>query len=129
MKRVFLVVLDSLGIGEMPDAAAFGDKGANTLKRISSSSRFCIPNLEKMGIGEIDGIDYIKKEEAPIAAYARASELGAGKDTTAGHWELAGLVSHSPMPTYPEGFPAEIIEKFERAIGKSILCNKPCFFQ
>ena len=124
MKRVFLIVLDSLGIGEMPDAASFGDVGANTLRRISSSRSFSIPNLEKMGIGSIDGIDYIKKSPSPSSAYARVSELGAGKDTTAGHWELAGLVSYSPMPTYPDGFPTDIIDKFERAIGKKVLCNK-----
>lgn len=124
MRRVFLVVLDSLGIGEMPDAARFGDSGANTLKRISQSGSFSVPNLEKMGLGCIDGINYLRKERSPTAAFARASELGAGKDTTAGHWELAGLVSSAPMPTYPEGFPREIIDKFERAIGRGTLCNR-----
>ena len=124
MRRVFLVVLDSLGIGEMPDAARFGDSGANTLKRISQSGSFSVPNLEKMGLGCIDGINYLRKERSPTAAFARASELGAGKDTTAGHWELAGLVSSAPMPTYPDGFPGEIIDKFERAIERGTLCNR-----
>ena len=125
MKRVFMIVLDSLGIGAMPDAERFGDLGANTLKSISKSHAFAIPNLEKMGLGLIDGVDYLKKEASPLAAYARVSELGAGKDTTTGHWELCGLVSASPMPTYPEGFPSEIIEEFEHRCGVGTLCNKP----
>ena len=125
MKRVFLIVLDSLGIGEMPDAADFGDVGANTLKRISASKKFAIPNLEKIGLGAIDGIDYLKKSRSHTAAVARVSELGCGKDTTAGHWELAGIVSERPMPTYPCGFPDEIIGEFEARIGRGTLCNKP----
>ncbi len=125
MKRVFLIVLDSLGIGEMPDAVAFGDVGANTLKRISASSSFAAPNLEKMGLGAIDGVDYLKDTPSHTAAVARVSELGCGKDTTAGHWELAGIVSERPMPTYPEGFPDEIIKEFEVRIGRGSLCNKP----
>ena len=125
MKRAFMIVLDSLGVGAMPDAECFGDVGANTLKSISRSPAFSIPNLEKMGLGLIEGVDYLGKEPSPAAAYGRALELGAGKDTTAGHWELCGLVSHSPMPTYPSGFPKEIIEEFEHRCGVGTICNKP----
>lgn len=125
MKRVFLIVLDSLGIGEAPDAKRFGDIGANTLKRISRSELFKIPNLIKMGLGNIDGIDYIEKTEVPQAAIGRLRELSLGKDTTVGHWEIAGLVSENPMPTYPLGFPEEIMAKFEKEIERGTLCNKP----
>ena len=125
MKRVFLIVLDSLGVGEMPDAAAFGDKDCNTLKRISASPEFCIDNLIKMGLGNIDGVNFLKKAELPSAAFARMTELSAGKDTTIGHWEIAGVVSDSPMPTYPDGFPSEILDEFAKKTGRGILCNKP----
>ena len=125
MKRVFLIVLDSLGIGEMPDAAAFGDKDCNTLKRISTSPEFCIDNLFKMGLGNIDGVNFLKKAELPSAAFARMTELSAGKDTTIGHWEIAGVVSDSPMPTYPDGFPNEILDEFSKKTGRGVLCNKP----
>ena len=125
MKRVFLIVLDSLGVGEMPDAAAFGDKNCNTLKRISASPEFCIDNLIKMGLGNIDGVNFLKKAELPSAAFARMTELSAGKDTTIGHWEIAGVVSDSPMPTYPDGFPSEILDEFSKKTGRGVLCNKP----
>ena len=125
MKRVFLIVLDSLGVGEMPDAAAFGDKDCNTLKRISTSPEFCIDNLFKMGLGNIDGVNFLKKAELPSAAFARMTELSAGKDTTIGHWEIAGVVSDSPMPTYPDGFPSEILDEFSKKTGRDVLCNKP----
>ena len=125
MKRVFLIVLDSLGIGEMPDAAAFGDKDCNTLKRISTSPEFCIDNLFKMGLGNIDGVNFLKKAELPSAAFARMTERSAGKDTTIGHWEIAGVVSDSPMPTYPDGFPSEILDEFSKKTGRGVLCNKP----
>ena len=125
MKRVFLIVLDSLGVGEMPDAAAFGDKDCNTLKRVSTSPEFCIDNLIKMGLGNIDGVNFLKKAELPSAAFARMTELSAGKDTTIGHWEIAGVVSDSPMPTYPDGFPNEILDEFAKKTGRGILCNKP----
>ncbi len=125
MKRVFLIVLDSLGIGAMPDARDFGDEGANTLRRISASTEFSVPNLEALGLGAIDGVDYLTTARTPSAAHGRLSELGGGKDTTAGHWELAGLVSYKPMPTYPCGFPSEIIKEFEARIGRGVLCNKP----
>jgi len=125
MKRVFLIVLDSLGIGEAPDADKFSDIGANTLKRISASKKFNIPNLIKLGLGEIDGVEYLKKNPEHIASVARLREISMGKDTTIGHWEIAGVVSPSPLPTYPDGFPEEIIDAFEKAIGKGTLCNKP----
>ena len=125
MKRVFLIVLDSLGIGAAPDARLFGDEGTNTLKRISGSEKFRIPNLTKLGIGNIDGIDYIKKIDTPPATLARLRELSLGKDTTTGHWEIAGIISKSPMPTYKDGFPEEIISEFSRLTGRGVLCNKP----
>ena len=124
MKRVFLIVLDSLGIGAAPDAAAFGDVGTNTLKSAYKTGELNIPNLEKMGIGTIDGVDFLDTGK-PTAAVARLRELSAGKDTTIGHWEIAGVVSTRPLPTYPNGFPEEIIEKFEAATGRRVLCNKP----
>ena len=123
IKRVFLIVLDSLGIGEMPDAESFGDKGANTLRRISLSPEFKADNLISMGLGNIDGIDYITRTENPLAAVGRMTEKSAGKDTTIGHWEIAGLVSKNAMPTYPNGFPDEVIDEFSRLTGRGVLCN------
>ena len=125
MKRVFLVVLDSCGIGAMPDAADFGDKGSNTLKRISTSKSFSAENLIKMGLGNIDCIDYLQKVDTPTAAVARMAEKSRGKDTTIGHWEIAGVVSKKPLPTYKNGFPKEILDEFSRATGRGVLCNKP----
>lgn len=125
MKRVFLIVLDSLGIGAAEDAADFGDLGANTLKRISKSDFFNIPTLISMGLGNIEGVDYLKKCDTPSASYARLAEVSRGKDTTTGHWEIMGLVSDSPMPTYPDGFPREVIDAFSSAIGHEVLCNLP----
>ncbi len=122
--RIFLIVLDSFGIGNAPDADRFGDMGANTLKSISKSNRFNIPNLIKLGIGNIDGVD-LKNEASPIAEYGALQEKSAGKDTTIGHFEIAGIVSEKPMPTYPDGFPQEIIEEFEKQTGRGTLCNKP----
>ena len=125
MKRVFLIVLDSFGIGEAPDAADFGDKGANTLRSAYESGKLNIPNMISFGLGNIDGVFSIDKAENPLAKYARAKELSKGKDTTTGHWEIAGLVSEYPMPTYPEGFPKEVMDKFEQAVGVGTLCNLP----
>ena len=124
-KRVFLLVLDSLGIGAAPDAAQFGDEGANTLKRISASKNFNIPNLIAMGLGNVDGVDYLEKTDSPTAAVARLREKSAGKDTTTGHWEMVGYISDKPMPTYPNGFPEEIIDAFSKATGRGVLCNLP----
>ncbi len=124
-KRVFIIVLDSCGIGEMPDAADFGDKDCNTLKRISKSEYFTCENTVKMGLGNIDGCGYLPASSNPLAAVARLSESSRGKDTTTGHWEIAGIVSKNPMPTYPDGFPAEIINEFSKQTGRGVLCNKP----
>lgn len=124
-KRVFLIVLDSFGIGEMPDAADFGDKGTNTLGSISRSPYFCADNMRKLGLGSIDGVDCIEGTDEPVGAYARMREKSRGKDTTVGHWEIAGLVSKKPLPTYPDGFPSEIIDEFSRLTGRGVLCNKP----
>ena len=124
-KRVFLIVLDSVGIGYAPDAAAFGDVGANTMRRISKSDKFNIPNLTKMGLGNIDGVCCVPEVETPLAAVARMRELSRGKDTTIGHFEISGIVSDKPLPTYPDGFPKEIIEAFERATGRGVICNLP----
>ena len=125
MKKIFLIVLDSFGIGEAPDAHLFGDEGANTLKRITESDAFSIPNLLKMGLGEIDGVDYLSRTKDHTAAVARLREVSLGKDTTVGHFELCGIVSKKPLPTYPDGFPQAIISAFENATGRGVLCNKP----
>lgn len=125
MKRIFLIVLDSLGVGELPDADKFGDIGSNTLKSISKSEKFNIPTLLSMGLGNIDGIDFLKNTEHPTAAYGKCAELSLGKDTTTGHWEIAGLISEKPFPTYKNGFPKEIIDEFSRLTGRGVLCNKP----
>ncbi len=125
MKRVFLIVLDSCGIGQMPDAAAFGDRDCNTLRRIAASPAFSAANMGALGLGNIDGVDAVPPAATPLAAYARMTERSAGKDTTIGHWEIAGVVSDKPLPTYPDGFPPEVLEAFSRATGRGVLCNKP----
>ncbi|MEE1279835.1 MAG: phosphopentomutase [Oscillospiraceae bacterium] len=126
MKRVFLFVLDSLGIGAMPDAERFGDSSdCNTLKRISKSRHFSVKNLCALGLGNIEGVEYLQScPDAPAAAF-RMAEASNGKDTTLGHWEIAGIISENPMPTYPDGFPEEIIKAFSEAAGRKVLCNKP----
>ncbi|MCI9465161.1 MAG: phosphopentomutase [Lachnospiraceae bacterium] len=108
MKRIFLIVLDSFGIGEMPDAADYGDKGTNTLRSVSASACFHMPNMAKLGLFNIDGVDIAMKEEHPAAVTARMKEASKGKDTTIGHWEIAGIISEKPLPVYPDGFPKEI---------------------
>ena len=125
MKRVFLIVLDSVGIGAMPDAAEFRDAGTNTLRSAAGGSCFHMPNMAKLGLFNIDGMDWIKGVKEPSAIYGRMAEASKGKDTTIGHWEIAGVISKSPLPTYPEGFPDEIIEEFSRLTGRGVLCNKP----
>lgn len=124
-KRVFLIVLDSFGVGEMPDAADFGDKGANTLRSCFNTGKLNVPNMAKMGLFNIDGVEVGEKEAAPDGAFLRLSELSKGKDTTTGHWEIAGLVSEKAFPTFPDGFPSEVIGEFERRTGRKTLCNKP----
>ncbi len=123
--RVFLIVLDSVGIGEALDAKAFGDVGAHTLKSVSRTGRLHIPNLLRLGLGNIDGLDFLEKAEEPKASFARMREASAGKDTTIGHWEIAGHISRSPLPTFPDGFPTEVTDELCRIFGKEILCNKP----
>ena len=124
-KRVFLIVLDSCGCGEMPDSAEFGDAGSNTLRACTASSRLDIPTLSKMGIFNIDSVDCGTPVPSPTAAYGRMAEMSRGKDTTIGHWELAGLISPRPLPTFPDGFPADFIQAFEEKTGRKVLCNKP----
>ena len=125
MKRIFLIVLDSFGIGQMPDAASFGDVNVNTLRSCAASGQLHIPNMEAAGLGTIDGVDCLTKAAAPAGAVARLTERSMGKDTTIGHWEIAGIVSPDPLPTYPNGFPEEVLEPFRQAIGRGILANAP----
>lgn len=126
MKRVFLIVLDSVGIGEMPDAADYGDEGSNTLKTASTSPYFNgMPNMRKLGFFNIDSVSIGEPCNNPAGSFARLSEASKGKDTTIGHWEIAGIISPSPLPTYPDGFPDEIINALKEATGRGILCNKP----
>ena len=127
-KRVFMIVLDSFGVGELPDAANFGDEGSNTLRSVSVLDEFDCPNLTRLGLFNIDGVfvpQRISVPAAPIASFAKMSELSEGKDTTTGHWEIAGAVSKKALPTYPDGFPDEVIDEFVRRCGRGILCNKP----
>lgn len=124
-KRVFLIVLDSFGVGELPDAADFGDNGANTLRSCFNTGKLNVPNMAKIGLFNIDGVDFGEKESAPSGAVMRLSELSKGKDTTTGHWEIAGIVSEKPFPTFPDGFPSEVIAEFEKRTGRKTLCNKP----
>ena len=125
MKRIFLFVLDSVGIGAEPDAPEYGDAGTNTLKSAASSPFFHMPNMEKLGLFNIEGIDWHSGTDAPLATVARMQEASKGKDTTIGHWEIAGIYSGRPLPTYPDGFPAELLDEFTRRTGRGILCNKP----
>lgn len=125
MKRVFLIVLDSFGIGAMPDSAGYGDIGVNTLASVSKSDKFKISNLKKLGLFNIDGVDCGEGVDKPEAAYCRLAELSRGKDTTIGHWEIAGIVSDNPLPTYPNGFPAEVLDEFSGRTGRAVICNKP----
>ena len=125
MKRVFVIVLDSCGIGFEPDAADFGDIGADTLRTCSQSPKFAMPNLISMGLGNLDGVDYLPKTGKPTAALARLQELSRGKDTTIGHWEIAGIVSPEPLPTFPHGFPEEVLRPFREQTGRGVLCNLP----
>ncbi len=125
VKRVFLIVLDSVGIGEAPDAAAYGDEGSNTLRACWDSGGLHIPNLQKLGIFNIDGVGCGEAVDSPKGAFGRMREASAGKDTTIGHWEIAGMISPKPLPVYPDGFPREIIEAFQEKTGRGVLCNKP----
>ena len=125
MKRIFLFVLDSFGIGAMPDSESFGDVGVNTLRSCATSAKLNIPTMISAGLANIDGVDCLPKADAPTGAFARLQEASMGKDTTIGHWEIAGVVSDNPLPTYPEGFPEEVLKAFEEATGRGCLCNLP----
>ena len=124
-ERVFLIVLDSVGIGEAPDAADYGDAGSNTVKACFDTGKLAVPNMRELGLFNIDGCSYGGSIDAPTGQFARLQELSKGKDTTTGHWEMMGIVAKKPFPTYPEGFPPEVIREFERRTGRKVLCNKP----
>lgn len=126
MKRVFLIVLDSVGIGEMPDAKEYGDEGSNTLKAAATSKSFSMPNMERLGLYHIDGLtDMSEARLVPQGAFARMAEASKGKDTTIGHWEISGVISEKPLPTFPDGFPEELLAEFEKRTGRRVICNKP----
>jgi len=124
LKRIFLIVLDSFGVGEAPDASLFGDVGSHTLKSISESLECKIENLKKLGLYNINGVNVFEPYDGVIGSYGKMQELSKGKDTTTGHWEMMGIIGENPMPTFPDGFPQSFINKFEEAIGTKVLCNK-----
>lgn len=123
--RVILIVLDSVGIGAMPDAARFGDEGRDTLGHVAASRPLAVPNMAALGLGNIRPLAHIPPAENPEACYGKAALQSNGKDTTTGHWEMAGIVLERAFPTYPKGFPPEIIEAFEKAVGRKTLGNYP----
>ena len=123
IERVFLIVADSFGIGAMPDAADYGDSGADTLSSIMRSEKFSAENMKKLGLFNIDGRS--GGVDTPVGAYARMTEKSNGKDTIIGHWEMCGVVSDRDMPTYPNGFPKEVLDEFTRRTGRGVLCNLP----
>ncbi|MCI5752045.1 MAG: phosphopentomutase [Oscillospiraceae bacterium] len=125
IKRVFLIVADSFGIGAEPDADMYGDEGTNTLRSCFETGRLNVHEMAKMGLFNIDGVDIGTPAVSPEGAYGRMREASKGKDTTTGHWEIAGIISKEPMPTFPDGFPEEIIKRFEDITGRKVLCNKP----
>lgn len=126
IKRVVLIVLDSVGVGELPDAADYGDAGSNTLKNIyKEAENFSLPNLEKLGILNIDGFEDLKKSGSYKGSIAKCNEKSKGKDTTTGHWEISGLILDKPFPTYPKGFPQDLIEEFEKRVGRKVIGNYP----
>ena len=123
--RVFLIVLDSVGVGELPDAKDYGDVGSHTMKACFDTGELDIPNMKKLGIFNINGLEFGEIEKNPIGSYAKMTEMSKGKDTTIGHWEIGGLISEKPLPTYPNGFPEDIIQKLEEKTGRKVICNKP----
>ena len=124
-KRVFLIILDSFGVGELPDAHEYGDTGSSTLKAIQKSPKFNTPVLNSLGLFNIDGVGCGKPVANPKASFAKMAEISKGKDTTIGHWEISGIISETKLPTYPNGFPEDVIEKFQKATGRKVLCNLP----
>lgn len=126
MSRVIWIIIDSVGIGELPDADKFGDVGANTIGNIvKSQGDINMPNIVDMGIGNIDGVDFLEKVDKPAAAFGKCAEISQGKDTTTGHWEMAGIVVDKPFKTFPNGFPKDIIDEFEKQTGRKVVGNKP----
>ena len=125
MGRIFLIVLDSFGIGEEPDAAEYGDFDVNTIRACATSKFFDMPNMGAMGLFNIDGVDCRPAVAAPTAAFARCQEASKDKDTTIGHWEIAGVISPKPMPKFPNGFPQEFLDAFSKRVGRGVICNKP----
>ncbi len=125
-RRVFLVVLDSVGIGALPDAHLYGDEGSNTLASAAKADGFAMPNMERLGLFDIEGVKHLKKGNGkPQGAFGRRKEASKGKDTTIGHWEIAGVVSEQPLPTFPDGFPRELLKEFTERTGRQVLCNRP----
>ena len=125
MKRVFLIVLDSFGVGQLPDAEKFGDFNVNTLAACATSAKLHVPNMISAGLANIDGVTCLEKPREVTGAYGKCREASMGKDTTIGHWEISGVISPEPLPTYPDGFPQDVLDAFEKATGRGILCNKP----
>jgi phosphopentomutase len=126
VSRVILIILDSVGIGALPDAGSYGDEGSDTLGNTARAvGGIHLPNLRKLGLGNIHPVLGVPAETKPLAAYGRMAEMSVGKDTTIGHWEIAGLISSRPLPTYPHGFPPELIAEYERRIGRKTLGNYP----
>lgn len=125
IKRVILIVLDSVGIGELPDAEKYGDKGSNTLGHVVAfNNGLHVPNMEKLGLANIDGVINLTKNPSPIGCYGRLYEASNGKDTVTGHWEMVGIKSEAGFPTYPNGFPTNLIEEFEKQTGRKVIGNK-----
>lgn len=126
LERVTVIVLDSVGIGELPDAAEFGDAGSNTLGHIAEASNgIALPNMEKLGLGNLTDVKGVPKTSSPQGAYGKANEASKGKDTTTGHWEIGGVILEKPFPTYPNGFPKVVLDEIEKRTGRKILCNMP----
>lgn len=125
VKRIFLIVLDSVGVGAAPDAERFGDAGCDTLGTCRKTGKLFVPNMERLGLFSLDGMEPQDGSRQPEGCFARMREKSNGKDTTTGHWEIAGIVSERPMPVYPDGFPQEILQEFTRRTHRGVLCNKP----
>ncbi|WP_022761947.1 MULTISPECIES: phosphopentomutase [unclassified Butyrivibrio] len=125
MGRIFLIVLDSFGVGEEPDAAEYGDFDVNTIRSCATSKYFSMPNMGAMGLFNIDGVDCVPSVPNPTAAYGKCQEASKDKDTTTGHWEIAGVISPKPMPKFPDGFPQEFLDAFSKRVGRGVICNKP----